>query len=177
MELTTCARPYARAAFEYARDAHRLSEWSAMLSLCAGVCAYQKVIDLLRNPRLSGAEQAQTIIDLCHECLDGPFKNFLRILSEHHRLMLLPDIAALYARLQAEEERSQQVLVISAMPLSQQQQEQLAEKMAARLGCSVRLETEIDSSILGGVIVKAGDMVIDGSLRARLGKLAEAMVS
>jgi len=177
MELTTCARPYARAAFEYARDAGRLSEWSAMLSLCAGVCSYQKVIDRLSNPRLSGAGQAQTIVDLCHENLDGPFRNFLQILSEHRRLILLPDIAVLYARLQAEEERSQQVLVVSAMPLSQQQQDQLAEKMAARLGCSVRLETEIDSSILGGVIVKAGDMVIDGSLRARLGKLAEAMIS
>lgn len=177
MELTTCARPYARAAFEYARDAGRLSEWSAMLSLCASVCSYPNVTDLLSNPRLSGAEQAQTIIDLCHESLDGPGTNFLRILSEHRRLILLPEIATLYARLQAEEERSQQVLVISAMPLSQQQQDQLAQKMAARLGCSVRLETEIDGSILGGIIVKAGDMVIDGSLRARLGKLAEAMIS
>lgn len=177
MELTTCARPYARAAFEYARDAGRLSEWSAMLSLSAGVCSYPNVAGLLSNPRLSGGEQAQTIIDLCQESLDGPYTNFLRILSEYRRLMLLPEIATLYARLQAEEERSQQVLVISAMPLSQQQQDQLAQKMAARLGCSVRLETEIDDSILGGIIVKAGDMVIDGSLRARLGKLAEAMIS
>lgn len=177
MELNTCARPYARAAFEYARSAARLTEWSAMLSLCASVCSFTKVNNMLSNPRLSGAEQAQTMIDLCHESLDSPFKNFLRILSEHRRLILLPGIAALYARLQAEEERSQQVLVVSARPLSQQQQDRLAEKMAARLGCSVRLETEIDSSILGGVIVKAGDLVIDGSLRARLSKLAEAMIS
>ncbi|WP_257282974.1 F0F1 ATP synthase subunit delta [Endozoicomonas sp. SESOKO1] len=177
MELTTCARPYAKAAFEYARDASRLSEWSDMLSLCASVTAYRKVVEMLGNPQLSGAQQAETIIGLCQGELDKPFENYLRVLSEHRRLQLLPEIAALYARLRAEEERSQQVLVTSAYPLSQEQQDKLAEKMAARLGRSVQLVTEIDSSILGGVIVKAGDLVIDGSLRARLGKLADAMIS
>ncbi|WP_422463336.1 F0F1 ATP synthase subunit delta [Endozoicomonas sp. ALB115] len=179
MELTTCARPYAKAAFEYARDASRLSEWSDMLSLCASVTAYQKVVELLGNPQLSGAQQAETIIGLCQGdgSLDQPFENYLRVLSEHRRLQLLPEIAVLYARLRAEEERSQQVQVTSAYPLSQEQQDKLAEKMAARLGRSVQLVTEIDSSILGGVIVKAGDLVIDGSLRARLGKLADAMIS
>ncbi|WP_419534118.1 F0F1 ATP synthase subunit delta [Endozoicomonas sp.] len=177
MELTTCARPYAKAAFEYARDASRLSEWSDMLTLCASVTAYQKVVEMLGNPQLSGAQQAETIIGLCQGDLDKPFENYLQVLSEHRRLQLLPEIAVLYAQLRAEEERSQQVQVTSAYPLSQEQQDKLAEKMAVRLGCSVHLVTEIDSSILGGVIVKAGDLVIDGSLRARLSKLADAMIS
>lgn len=177
MELTTCARPYAKAAFEYARDVSRLSEWSDMLSLCASVTAYQKVVDMLGNPQLSGVQQADAIIGLCQGSLDKPFENFLRVLSEHHRLQLLPEIVVLYAQLKAEQERSRQVQVTSAYPLSQEQQDKLAEKMAVRLGRSVHLVTEIDSSILGGVIVKAGDQVIDGSLRARLSKLADAMIS
>ncbi|MFK0570231.1 F0F1 ATP synthase subunit delta [Endozoicomonas sp.] len=177
MELTTCARPYAKAAFEYARDSSRLSEWSDMLSLCASVTAYQKVVDMLGNPQLSGAQQADAIIGLCQGDLDKPVENYLRVLSEHRRLKLLPEIVVLYAQLKAEQERSQQVQVTSAYPLSQEQQDRLAEKMAVRLERSVHLVTEIDSSILGGVIVKAGDLVIDGSLRARLSKLADAMIS
>ncbi len=177
MELTTCARPYAKAAFEYAREAACLSEWSDMLSLCASVTAYEKIVALLGNPELSGAQQADAIIGVCQGDLGKPFENYLRVLSENRRLELLPEIAALYAQLRAEEEHSQHVQVISAYPLSQTQQDKLAEKMAARLGRSVDLITEIDSSILGGVIVKAGDLVIDGSLRARLSKLADAMIS
>ena len=111
MELTTCARPYAKAAFEYARDASRLSEWSDMLSLCASVTAYQKVVEMLGNPQLSGAQQAETIIGLCQGDLDKPFENYLQVLSGHRRLKLLPEIAVLYAQLRAEEERSQQVQV------------------------------------------------------------------
>ena len=177
MELTTCARPYAKAAFEYARNESLLARWSEMLSLCASVTAYQKVVDTLSNPQLSGEQQADIIIGLCQDSLDKSFENYLRVLSEHRRLQLLPEIAVLYAQLRAEEERSQKVHVTSAYPLSSEQQEKLAEKMAARLGRSVQIETEIDSSIIGGVIVKAGDMVIDGSLRARLNKLADAMIS
>ncbi|WP_095210234.1 F0F1 ATP synthase subunit delta [Endozoicomonas ascidiicola] len=177
MELTTCARPYAKAAFEYARNESLLARWSEMLSLSASVTAYQKVVDMLSNPQLSGAQQADIIIGLCQDSLDKSFENYLRVLSEHRRLQLLPEIAVLYAQLRAEEERSQKVFVTSAYPLSQAQQDKLAEKMAARLGRSVQLETEIDSKIIGGVIVKAGDMVIDGSLRARLNKLADAMIS
>lgn len=177
MELTTCARPYAKAAFEYARDASRLGQWYDMLSLSACVVTNRKVVEMLDNPQLSGAQQADVIIRLCQGDLDQPFENYLRVLSEHRRLQLLPEITVLYTMLRAEEERSQQVQVISAYPLSQEQQDKVAEKMAARLGRSVHLVTTIDSSIIGGVIVKAGDLVIDGSLRARLGKLADAMIS
>lgn len=177
MELISCARPYAKAAFEYARDASCSSEWSDMLSLCARVAAYHKVAAILGNPQLSGGQQAGIIIGLCQGYLDEPFENYLQVLSECRRISLLPEIAVLYARFREEEGRSRQVQVTSAYPLSQKQQDNLAKKMAARLGCSVHLETEVDSSILGGVIVKAGDLVIDGSLRARLSKLGDALIS
>ena len=139
MELTTCARPYAKAAFEYARDSSQLSQWSDMLSLCVKVTAYNNVITLLANPNLSSDEQAEMIIKLCQEDLNKPFENYLRILSLHRRLSLLPEITVLFSYLRAEEERSQQVLVTSAYPLSQGQQKKLAEKMSTRLGRTVNL--------------------------------------
>ncbi|MGB0361336.1 MAG: F0F1 ATP synthase subunit delta [Endozoicomonas sp.] len=177
MELTTCARPYAKAAFEFARDESLLAHWSEMLTLCASVTVYQKMVDALSNPELNGTQQADIIIGICQNSLDKSFENYLRVLSEHRRLKLLPEIAVLYAQMRAEEERSQKVHVTSAYPLNPEQYKKLAEKMATRLRRSVEIETEIDSSIIGGVIIKAGDMVIDGSLRARLNKLADAMIS
>ncbi len=177
MELTTCARPYAKAAFEYARQASVLNEWAQMLSLCAGVSRDDKVQQMLGNPGMSGAQQADVFLSLCEGELDSHGMNFIRTLSEHRRLSLLSEIELLFVQLKAEEEKAQDVDVVSAFPLTETQQNQLAEKMKARLGCSVRLNTEVDSDLIGGVIVKAGDLVIDGSLRARLAKLADTMMS
>ncbi|OED46602.1 F0F1 ATP synthase subunit delta [Endozoicomonas sp. (ex Bugula neritina AB1)] len=177
MELTTCARPYAKAAFEYARQASALNEWAQMLSLCVSVSQDEKVKQMLSNPGLSGVQQADIFLDLCQGELNSHGENFIRTLSENRRLSLLSEIELLFVQLKAEEEKAQDVDVTSAFPLTKIQQNKLAEKMKARLGCSVRLNTEVDSRLIGGVIVKAGDLVIDGSLRARLTKLADTMMS
>ena len=177
MELTTCARPYAKAAFEYARKVSALNEWEQMLSLCASISRTNKVKQMLANPGLSGAQQAEIFLGLCDGQLDSYVENFIRTLSDNKRLVLLSEIELLFAKLKAEEERTQEVEVTSAYPLSDAQQIKLAQKMKARLGCSVRLNTEVDSDLIGGVIVKAGDLVIDGSLKARLNKLADTMMS
>lgn len=177
MELTTCARPYAKAAFEYARKVSALNEWAQMLSLCAAVSRHDKVQQMLNNPGLSGAQQADIFLSLCQGGLDRHGENFIQTLSDNRRLSLLPDIERLFVQLKAEEERAKDVDVTSAFPLTEAQQIRLAEKMKTRLGCSVRLNTKVDSDLLGGVIVKAGDLVIDGSLRARLTKLADTMMS
>lgn len=177
MELTTCARPYARAAFEHARGAGQLSQWSKMLSLCAGVVRFDNVVSLLSNPSLTGKKQAQTFLELCQGSLSNDVENFIHVLSENKRLELLPVIDTLFNELKAEEERSQDVSVTTAFPLSSEQRDTLAKKIEVRLGRSVTLNIQIDKSLIGGVIIKAGDLVIDGSLRARLTKLADAMVS
>ena len=177
MELTTCARPYAKAAFEYACKASALSEWAQMLLLCSSVTQTDKVQEMLANPGLSGAQQADLFLGLCEGPLDRHVENFIRVLSDNRRITLLPEIERLFVKLKAEEERVQEVEVTSAFPLSDEQQGKLAEKMKARLGCSVRLNTGVDSDLIGGVIVKAGDLVIDGSLKARLTKLADTMMS
>ena len=177
MELTTCARPYARAVFEYAKQKGALSQWSKMLSLCATVACHEQVIKLFANPALSGEQQAKAFMSLCEGSLTKEMDNYIMVLSENKRISLLPVIYVLFEELKAEEERFQDVSVFSAFPLSQEQKDQLATKVEARLGCRVKLSTEVDNSLIGGVIIKAGDLVIDGSLRTRLLKLGDAMVS
>ncbi len=177
MELTTCARPYARAAFEHARQVGQLSEWSQMLSLCASVVSFDNVVSLLSNPSLTGKKQAQTFLALCQGSLSDDVENFIHVLSVNKRLALLPAIDTLFNELKAEEERSRDVSVTTAFPLSSEQWDALAKKIEARLGRSVILNTQIDKNLIGGVIIRAGDLVIDGSLRARLKKLADAMIS
>ncbi|MGB1270817.1 MAG: ATP synthase F1 subunit delta, partial [Endozoicomonas sp.] len=105
MELTTCARPYAKAAFEHARSASSLGEWEQMLLLGASVVHHEKVADMLSNPQLSGRQQADAFIGLCQDSLNREFENFIQVLSEHRRITLLPEIASLYRALKAEEER------------------------------------------------------------------------
>ena len=177
MELTTCARPYARAAFKHAKQTGLLSEWAKMLSLCANVACHDSVAQLLNNPALTGKQQSAAFLALCEGALSKEAENFIRVLSENKRIDLLPEIKTLFEQLKAEEERSQEVSVTSAFPLTKDQLDKLAIKIEARLGRSVRLNPQVDRDLIGGVIIKAGDLVIDGSLRARLTKLADAMIS
>lgn len=177
MELVTCARPYARAVFDYAKQANQLAEWARMLSICTSVASTSNVNSLLGNPALTGIQQAKVFLTLCEGSLSREVENFINILSENKRITLLPHIELLFKQLKAEEESSQDVTIISALPLTQEQLEELRKKVGVRLNRSIKLTAKIDKSLIGGVIIKAGDLVIDGSIRARLIKLADAMVS
>ena len=177
MELNTCARPFARAAFEYAKEKRLLSEWSTMLSLCASVVNEPCVVGVLGDPGLSGEQRAVVLLGLCGGGISKGGANFIRILSENKRVSLLPAIGAMFEQLKAKEESFQAVSVTSAFPLTQGCVDALTKKIEARLGCSVKLDIQIDKGLMGGVVIKAGDLVVDGSLRARLTKLVDAMVS
>ncbi|MDP0587952.1 MAG: F0F1 ATP synthase subunit delta [Candidatus Endonucleobacter bathymodioli] len=177
MELTTCARPYARSAFEHAKKIGQLSEWAQMLSLCASVASYDSVNRLLCNPALTSHQQANAFLALCEGSTSREAENFIRVLSENKRIPLLPTIEMMFKQLKDDEECSQDVSIISAFPLADEQLKVIEKKIEARLGRSIKLTTVIGSELIGGVIIKAGDLVIDGSLRARLVKLGEAMIS
>ena len=177
MELTTCARPYARAAFTLAKELSQLDQWSEMLTLCASVSRRDAVSILLDDPATSADMKADAFIALCEGSLTKEVENYLRILTEKNRISLLPQIDALFEQMKAKDQGYQDVVVASAFPLTQQQQDNIARKVAERLGRSVRMHTRVDSDLIGGVIVKAGDLVIDGSVRTRLNKLADTMVS
>jgi F-type H+-transporting ATPase subunit delta len=176
-ERATIARPYAKAAFEYARDAKAFSEWSQGLKTAAVIVADPRVAELIGNPRLSQADLVSLVSDVAGASLNPGMQNFIRVLAENHRLLLLPEISANYEVLRADVENTVDVEVISAVVLSAAQQEKLAAALNTRLKRKVRMKNSVDASLLGGAIVRAGDLVIDGSLKGRLQRLATELGS
>lgn len=176
-ELSTLARPYAKAAFQLASEHKGLDQWSQMLSVLAAVSLDEKVQSILASPDLTFAEKASVLNQIAGEALNETANRLVEQLSENNRLSLLPEIASQYEELKAELEKSVEVQVTSAFPLSDAQTNTLIEKLKAKLGQDVSIATEIDTSIIGGVVIRANDLVIDGSVRGKLAKLAEAMNS
>lgn len=176
-ELSTLARPYARAAFEYAAGANELSAWSTQLTICAAVATTGKMVKLLSSPSLTSDQQATQFITVCGEALDGKAQNFIRVLAEHKRLPLLGEIATLFEEFKANREKSVEVVVKTAYELDAAIQEKLAKALSGKLERDVSVNTVIDKTLIGGVVIRAADVVIDGSIRGRLNKLAEAMNS
>ena len=176
-ELTTLARPYAKAAFEYAQAHQQLANWSAMLGLAAAVSQDDTMQRVLKAPRLTSKDKATTFVEVCGDKFDGSVSNFIHILAENDRLALLPHVSELFELLKAEQEKSIDVDVTSAFALNDEQQDKLAKVLSARLGREVRLHAAEDAALIGGVIIRAGDLVIDGSVRGKIAKLAEALKS
>ncbi|MDH5190734.1 MAG: F0F1 ATP synthase subunit delta [Gammaproteobacteria bacterium] len=171
-EKATIARPYAQAAFELARDSQSLKQWSEMLAIGALVASDKNMVSVISNPRMLTADTAGIVIDVCGDNLNEEGKNFVRLLAENHRLGVLPEIATLFEKLRADHERSQEAIMISAFPVSDAQRDKVAAVLKARLGREITLRCETNSALLGGAIIKAGDLVIDGSARGSLEKLA-----
>ena len=176
-ELSTLARPYAKAAFEYARDNKALSQWSEQLATAAAVTQDSAMDAVLNNPSLTAEQQAQTLCDVCGESLGVEARNYISILASNKRLALLPEINVLFAHYKANQEKSVDVEVVSAFDLADAARDKLAEALGKKLEREVKVRTSTDSNLLGGVLIRAGDLVIDGSVRGRLNKLAEAMNS
>ena len=176
-ELSTLARPYARAAFEYAAAANELSAWSTKLAISAAVAQTENVVKVLTSPALTSEQQATQFIEVCGDVLDAKSQNFIKVLAEHKRLPLLPEIYALYEGFKANREKTVEVEVATAFELDAAIQEKLAKALSGKLEREVTVHTVLDKTLLGGVVIRAADVVIDGSVRGRLNKLAEAMNS
>ena len=171
-EKATIARPYARAAFEQAREEGRLREWSAMLGLIAAVVKDPLMQRVINDPKLDEERLYGLVADICGERLSGTGRNFLRILIDAGRLSLAPEMFAQFEEKRARAEGISEVDVITAYELDAAQQQQVADAMKKRLKRDVQVRSEVDQSIIGGVIIRAGDSVIDASLRGRLRQLA-----
>jgi F-type H+-transporting ATPase subunit delta len=171
-EKATIARPYARAAFEYAHAHGRLAAWSEALALASLVIADPQVEPLLDDPRVSAAQLVELIDGIAAGRLDAEGRNFLSVLAHNRRLPLLPIIAAMYEQLRAEVENTLDVEVTSAQALDDAQRQRLAAALGKRFRRQVRLQEKVDASLVGGAVVRAGDLVIDGSLKGRLARLA-----
>jgi len=176
-ELSTLARPYAKAVFEYAEAAGTLEQWSSALAVLGAVVADATMEKLLASPAFTTGQQADALIEICAESLDEKGRNLVQLLAENRRLPLLPFIREQYEVLKLQRQRTVDVELVSATPLDQAQQDKLIEALGRKLDRSIKATVSVDESLLGGVLIRAGDTIIDGSIRGRLTKLAEALHS
>lgn len=176
-ELTTIARPYAKAAFLFAQESNALEQWEKMLGLAAAVASDASMRAYLDQPELDYAVKANAIAEVCGDELDGNVRNFISQLASNKRLALLPTILELFHELLAAQQQVTDVELVSALELDDAAVEKLVAAMKKRLGQDVNVSTSVDQGLIGGVIIRAGDTVIDGSVRGRLNRLAEQLNS
>ena len=185
-ENHTIARPYAQAAFEIASDSKSLDKWSEALGVARDLLGDGQVTRFLANPKLTDKERLSFLTELVASAggktsiLAGGNKhgtNFLKLLLEYERVAVLPEIADHFDGLKAIVENTVDVTVTSAAPLSAAQQKTIVKALKERLGREINLATEIDENLIGGAVISAGDVVIDGSLRSRLEGLSNALTS
>ncbi|NLO81089.1 MAG: F0F1 ATP synthase subunit delta [Xanthomonadaceae bacterium] len=174
-ERSTIARPYAQAIFQLAEASGDFSRWSEALQVLSLAARDPNLRPLLNSPRISRQQLADLLIEVAGERLDQLGRNFVRVLAEGRRLALLPDIAALYEELRARAEGTIDARLITAQPVDATACEKIAAALSKRLNRKVNLTTETDPSLLGGAVVRAGDLVIDGSVRGRLERMAATL--
>lgn len=170
------ARPYARAVFELARQQGQLQQWSEKLAMMAAVAGNPTMQMLLDNPRLTRAGAADLVITACGSDIDDQAANLLRMLAENGRLDQLSMVASLYSTLRDEAEGTVDAQVISATPLSDAQKSAITEALKKRLGRDVQLICSVNEDLVGGAVIRAGDLVIDGSAVEHLRQLSSALV-
>ncbi|WP_242112633.1 F0F1 ATP synthase subunit delta [Luteimonas aquatica] len=173
-QALTLARPYARAAFSLARDAGKFADWSDALGFAARVAADPQAVSVLGNPKLTGAD---AVALLAPDGASETFADFLALLFDNHRLALLPEIAGLYEEQRAEAERIVKARITSASALPAGELDSIKAALRKRFGREVEVETAVDESLIGGAVIDAGDVVIDGSLRGKLSRLQSTLAN
>lgn len=169
--LTTLARPYAKAAFELAEAQDALGAWGQALADTALVASDPVLVEWLGSPEVDRQKAVELMNDVAGEAAGPEFARFLEAMAHNERLVLLPRVSEMFGDLQAAAENRLDVRVVSAIPLDDDQAERLTAALARRFDCTITLQNDIDTAVLGGAVVYAGDQVIDGSLRGRLNKL------
>ncbi|WP_300001128.1 F0F1 ATP synthase subunit delta [uncultured Cedecea sp.] len=175
-EFVTVARPYAKAAFDFAVEHNSVEGWQRMLAFAAEVADNEQMTELLSGA-LAPETLSKSFIAICGEQLDANGQNLIRVMAENGRLKVLPDVLQQFVQLRAALEATVEVEVTSASTLSDDQLSKINAAMEKRLSRKVKLNCKIDKSVMAGVIIRAGDMVIDGSVRGRLDRLADVLQS
>ena len=174
-EILTIARPYAQAAFQFAESQQALGKWSDMLAFLTVVGADPEMTALIENPRVTETQLAELFISIGADRLDGGCHNFIRLLAENRRLALLPEIAALFEIQRRDAERTIRAELITAFPATEAQQASVTAALKQRLGRDIELVCTTDESLIGGAVIRAGDLVIDGSVRGKLERLGNSL--
>lgn len=173
-DALTLARPYARAAYALARDAGQADAWSRCLATAAALAAEPTIAQALSDPRIARSDAVGLLSD---DAAIGHWQGFLELLADNRRLPLLPDIAALFEQLRAEGEQVVRATVTSANVLSDGELESITAALRRRFGREVRVRTAVDPALIGGAVIDAGDLVIDGSLKGKLERLQTALAN
>ena len=174
-QLSNIARPYAQAVFELAQDSADLGSWSDQLQLLNEIASHPQMETVLSDPRIGREATLQLVLDIGGDALNEQARNLVRILAQYRRLSVVPAIAAQYESLRAEAEGVIEAEIESARPMSREHEQIVAEALQNRLGRKIRLRSIVNEELIGGAVIRAGDWVIDGSVRARLNKLASAL--
>jgi len=174
-DAITIARPYAEAVFARAQETGRLAEWGDTLEFLAAVVADPRARAFLVNPAVDQQQRVELMLEVAGERLDDEGRNLVRLLAENGRLVLLPEIARLYQEMRNEQEGQLDVRVSTACALDPELEKALGEALERKLGRKVRLSTEEDPGLIGGVKIRAGDLVIDGSVAGQLARLANEL--
>ena len=173
-ELTTVARPYAKAAFDFAVEKQTVAQWQEMLVFAGAVAQDTSIKEILKGA-YSASKLAEIFIGVCGEQIDENGQNLIRVLAENKRLSALPDVATLFNQYKAEFDKEIEVDVTSAIKLTKAQQTSISAALEKRLSRKVNLICNVDKTIVAGLIIKAGDTVIDGSIQTKLNRLADAL--
>ena len=174
-EAITVARPYAQAAFNEARGLDDLKGWSDILQSLAQAVINPEIHAIITSPRAVKNQLAELMLALCGGKVSEAQRNFIKLLVESQRLSLLPEIVMLFEIMRAEAEQNVDVVVTSAFDLSETQKQTITAALKKRMGREIKLSCETDRKLLGGIIIRAGDKVIDGSARTHLSELANAL--
>jgi F-type H+-transporting ATPase subunit delta len=174
-EAITTARPYAQAAFDEALKQNALKSWSEMLTSLAEAVCHPDMHAVVTNPRVAKKQVEGLVEALAGKDASAQQRNFVRILADNQRLLVLPEIAAIFESLKAEAEKTVNVVVDSAFELTPAQKDKIVSSLKKRMGREISLSCQVNKELLGGVVIRAGDKVIDGSARTRLGEMANAL--
>jgi F-type H+-transporting ATPase subunit delta len=173
-EFVTLARPYAKAAFDYAKSVDQVDAWLQHLAVSAGLASVPEIADSFTSP----VKNNEVLVSLLgHKDADEGYENFLKLLADNNRLSLLPDVLVLFKFINEQDAKVLSADVFTAEKLDREQLTSIASSLSKRTNKNIKLQQHIDKSLLGGVRIQAGDLVIDGSLKAKLEKLKTELLN
>jgi F-type H+-transporting ATPase subunit delta len=174
-EQLTLARPYAVAAFKSAAKTNGLSQWSVDLEFLAQIAVDSALLQLIDNPKLSKLDKAKLLSSLCENRVSAETANLLAIMTNNNKFKLLPKVATIFEQLKADHEGYVNVEMITAFPLTKSDQNKYITVLETKFKRKVNPTVVVDKALIGGVIAKAGDKVIDGSIQSQLHQLAKRL--
>lgn len=174
-ESNTLARPYAEAVFARAQESGQLDQWSGTLALLSQVVRDPAIAEVLSNPAVDQGERVRLLLEIGGDQFSAEAQNLVRVLVENQRLSVVPEIHSLFLEMKNAHEGVQEVEVVSAYPLEPELESELATALKRKLGREIQINSRQDPDLIGGVKIRAGDMVIDGSIAGQLARLTNEL--